>query len=84
MAAFNIAVLSGDGIGPEVTAQAVRVLRAVAKGAGARLEFEEALCGGCAIDATGAPLPLTTVPSKSTFTETSPIASLPDVAARNA
>jgi 3-isopropylmalate dehydrogenase len=57
MASFNIAVLSGDGIGPEVTAEAVRVLRAVARGSGARFEFEEALCGGCAIDATGQPLP---------------------------
>jgi 3-isopropylmalate dehydrogenase len=57
MASFNIAVLSGDGIGPEVTGEAVRVLRAVAKGSGARFEFAEALCGGCAIDATGHPLP---------------------------
>jgi 3-isopropylmalate dehydrogenase len=57
MASFNIAVLSGDGIGPEVTAEAVRVLRAVATGSGARFEFEAALCGGCAIDATGQPLP---------------------------
>jgi len=48
-----IAVLAGDGIGPEVTAQAVRVLEAV----GADLVFESALVGGCAYDATGHPLP---------------------------
>jgi 3-isopropylmalate dehydrogenase len=57
MASFNIAVLSGDGIGPEVTREAMRVLRVVAKGSGTHFEFEEALCGGCAIDATGHPLP---------------------------
>ena len=57
MASFNIAVLPGDGIGAEVTAEAVRVLRAVARGSGAHFEFQEALCGGCAIDAAGTPLP---------------------------
>ena len=49
----KIAVLPGDGIGPEVTAEAVRVLKAVAPS----LEFEEALVGGTAYDATGHPLP---------------------------
>jgi 3-isopropylmalate dehydrogenase len=57
MATYRIAVLPGDGIGQEVTAEAVRVLQAVAKGAGLHLEFEQALCGGAAIDATGQPLP---------------------------
>jgi len=57
MASFNIAVLPGDGIGAEVTAEAVRVLRAVGKGSGTHFEFQEALCGGCAIDAMGTPLP---------------------------
>ena len=56
MATCRIAVLPGDGIGQEVTPEAVRVLRAVGKGAGAGFEFEEALVGGAAIDATGAPL----------------------------
>jgi 3-isopropylmalate dehydrogenase len=53
----NVAVLAGDGIGPEVVAQALRVLRAVAPG----LEFNEALVGGAAYDATGTPLPAETL-----------------------
>jgi 3-isopropylmalate dehydrogenase len=57
VATFKIAVLPGDGIGPEVTAEAVRVLRAVAAGSSAAFEFEQALVGGAAIDATGRPLP---------------------------
>ena len=57
MSTFRIAVLPGDGIGQEVTAEAVRVLRAVAKGGPASFEFEHALVGGAAIDATGTPLP---------------------------
>lgn len=52
-----IAVLPGDGIGPEVTAAGVEVLRAVAERWGHEFELREALLGGCAIDATGAPLP---------------------------
>jgi 3-isopropylmalate dehydrogenase len=51
---FKIAVLPGDGIGPEVIAEAVRVLHAVGKGS---FEFEQALVGGAAIDASGSPLP---------------------------
>jgi 3-isopropylmalate dehydrogenase len=54
---YRIAVLPGDGIGPEVTGEAVRVLQAVGKHAGIRFEFEHALVGGAAIDATGGPLP---------------------------
>jgi len=54
---FRIAVLPGDGIGPEVIAEAVRVLHAVAKGGSVSFEFEQALVGGAAIDATGGPLP---------------------------
>src|SRR5437773_2926718 len=57
MATHRIAVLPGDGIGPEVTAEAVKVLRTVGRHAGASLEFEHGLVGGCAIDATGSPLP---------------------------
>jgi 3-isopropylmalate dehydrogenase len=57
MSTVKIAVLPGDGIGQEVTAEAVRVLRAVAKHAGASFEFEQGLVGGAAIDAAGAPLP---------------------------
>jgi 3-isopropylmalate dehydrogenase len=61
MATFKIAVLAGDGIGQEVTPEAVRVLRAVGRGAGVAFEFEEALVGGAAIEATGQPLPITTL-----------------------
>src|SRR5437763_1084375 len=56
MATYRIAVLPGDGIGQEVTPEAVRVLKAVGKGAGVGFEFEQALVGGAAIDATGSPL----------------------------
>jgi 3-isopropylmalate dehydrogenase len=55
--AAHIAVLAGDGIGPEVAAQGVRVLRAVAESYGHIFELEPALVGGAAIDATGNPLP---------------------------
>jgi 3-isopropylmalate dehydrogenase len=53
----SIAVLAGDGIGGEVTAEAVRALQKVASRFGHRFEFESALLGGAAIDATGSPLP---------------------------
>lgn len=49
----RIAVLAGDGIGPEVTAEAVKVLRSVCSD----LNFEEALVGGAAFEALGTPLP---------------------------
>ena len=48
--AFHVAVLAGDGIGPEVMAPALEVLRALGD-----FEFEEHLFGGAAIDAYGAP-----------------------------
>jgi 3-isopropylmalate dehydrogenase len=53
----TIAVLAGDGIGGEVTAEAVRALQRVASRFDHRFEFESALLGGAAIDATGTPLP---------------------------
>jgi 3-isopropylmalate dehydrogenase len=53
----NIVVLPGDGIGPEVTAAAVEVLRAVAARYGHDFHFREHLIGGAAIDATGSALP---------------------------
>jgi len=53
----NIVTLPGDGIGPEVIAEAQRVLERVAALDGFTLTFEKALMGGCAIDATGSPLP---------------------------
>ncbi|SFJ19179.1 3-isopropylmalate dehydrogenase [Bradyrhizobium sp. cf659] len=54
---MKIAILPGDGIGPEVTRQAVKVLRAVASRFGLALELSEALIGGCAYEAHGHPLP---------------------------
>ena len=54
---YKIAVLPGDGIGPEVTAEAVRVLAAAGRRFGCSFAFQEALIGGAAYDATGHPLP---------------------------
>ncbi|HVL58228.1 MAG TPA: 3-isopropylmalate dehydrogenase [Burkholderiaceae bacterium] len=54
---MNIAVLAGDGIGPEITAQAVRVVRAL----GLDLQLHDAPVGGAAVDATGDPLPAQTL-----------------------
>jgi len=53
----TIAVVAGDGIGPEVVGQAVRVLEAVARKHGHTFHFPEALVGGCAIDRYGTALP---------------------------
>jgi 3-isopropylmalate dehydrogenase len=61
VATYRIAVLPGDGIGQEVTEQAVRVLRAVENVSDATFAFEQALVGGAAIDATGHPLPPATL-----------------------
>jgi 3-isopropylmalate dehydrogenase len=57
----TIVTLPGDGVGPEVTAVAVAVLKAVAERYGHAFAFEEHLMGGCAIDATGEPLPAATL-----------------------
>ena len=56
-----IAVIAGDGIGGEVTAEAVRALEAIAQRFGHSFEFEPALLGGAAIDATGEALPPATL-----------------------
>lgn len=56
----NIAVLPGDGIGPEVIAQAVNTLKAIAQKFGHTFCFEYAEIGGCAIDKYGEPYPATT------------------------
>lgn len=56
-----IAVLPGDGIGPEVVAEGVKVLQAVAARFGHTFTLREGLIGGCAIDATGEPLPAETL-----------------------
>jgi 3-isopropylmalate dehydrogenase len=57
----TIAVLAGDGIGGEVTAEAVRALERVAQKFGHSFRFEPALLGGVAIDATGEALPAATL-----------------------
>ena len=57
----TIAVLAGDGIGEEVTAEAVRTLTAVAARFGHAFEFQPGLLGGAAIDATGQALPPATL-----------------------
>ena len=54
---MKIAVLPGDGVGPEVVAEAVKVLRAL----GLRLELEQAPVGGAAVDVAGDPIPETTL-----------------------
>ncbi|MBE7091217.1 MAG: 3-isopropylmalate dehydrogenase [Clostridiales bacterium] len=58
---YNIALLKGDGIGPEIVESAVRVLEAVGAKFGHTFHFTPYLIGGSAIDATGAPLPEETV-----------------------
>ncbi len=54
---FNIAVLPGDGIGPEIVAQALEVTKAVCNKFGHTLNYKTGLVGACAIDATGNPYP---------------------------
>lgn len=53
---MKIALLAGDGIGPEIVAQAERVLLHF-KQEGLKIELESGLLGGCAVDATGEPFP---------------------------
>src|SRR6476660_1276872 len=53
---MKVAVLAGDGIGPEIVAQAVRVLEAL-RSDGLKIELEPGLLGGCAVDAAGEPFP---------------------------
>ena len=54
---LKIAVLSGDGIGPEVTEQAVKVLKAIAVNFDHNFKFTPAPVGAIAIDQVGDPLP---------------------------
>lgn len=54
---LKIAVLPGDGIGPEIMEVAMNVMKAVCKKFNHELEYETALVGACAIDATGSPYP---------------------------
>ncbi len=52
----RVVTLPGDGIGPEVTAEGIRVLKTIAEKYNHQFEFEEHLIGGCAMDAIGTPL----------------------------
>lgn len=58
---YNIALLPGDGIGPEVTAEGVKVLAAVGRRYGLDFRFSEAPIGGVALEDAGSPLPETTI-----------------------
>ena len=57
----TIALIKGDGIGPEIVDSAVQVLEVIAKKYGHEFDFPAYLAGGCAIDATGIPLPQETI-----------------------
>jgi 3-isopropylmalate dehydrogenase len=57
----KIAVILGDGIGPEVTEQSIKVLNTIAKHFNHSFAYEHAMMGACAIDATGNPLPDETI-----------------------
>ncbi len=61
MKEYRIAVLKGDGIGPEIVEQAQKVLDKAGEKFGFAVKYQETLLGGCAIDATGVPLPQETV-----------------------
>ncbi len=61
MKTYNIAVLKGDGIGPDVTNCAIDILDKVAKKHGFALKYSKGLIGGIAIDETGHPLPDETI-----------------------
>lgn len=58
---YNITVLKGDGIGPEVIDQTVEILKIIGQKYGFGFTFHEELMGGCAIDAFGEPLPEKTI-----------------------
>ncbi|GAB4276049.1 MAG: 3-isopropylmalate dehydrogenase [Coriobacteriia bacterium] len=57
MSTYRICVLPGDGIGPEIMAEALKVLDAIAATEGVTFEYDERLLGGIAIDETGSPFP---------------------------
>lgn len=54
---LNIAVLPGDGIGPEIVDQAMKAVKAICEKFGHELSYEYALTGACAIDEVGNPYP---------------------------
>ena len=54
---FNIAVMPGDGIGPEVVQEALKILKIIESKLGLKISLSEAPVGGAAYEATGHPLP---------------------------
>ena len=61
MSSYRIALLPGDGIGPEIVEQAQRVLEAIAAQFNHEFEFQSCMIGGIAIDTCGDPLPQDTI-----------------------
>lgn len=61
MKTYKVTLLRGDGIGPEIVAEAIKVLDAAGRKYGFAVDYTDALMGGCAIDATGVPLPQETI-----------------------
>lgn len=61
MSKYKIAVIKGDGIGPEITNEALKVLKTVSDKLGFSIETTNCLMGGCAIDKFGIPLPEETI-----------------------
>lgn len=58
---YRIAVIKGDGIGPEIVSEAMLTLEQVGKKFGHTFDFQEVLAGGCSIDANGIPLTQETI-----------------------
>ncbi len=63
MTTYRICLLPGDGIGPEITDEAIKVLDVIGARYGVNFEYDEALLGGAAIDDSGSPLPDDTLES---------------------
>ena len=61
MSKYNISIIKGDGIGPEIVDEAIKVLDAVSGACGFELDYKDYLMGGIAIDMTGIPLPKETI-----------------------
>ena len=61
MGVYNFAIIKGDGIGPDIVNEEIRVLNRVAEKFGHTFNYEEVLLGGAAIDAVGEPCPDKTV-----------------------
>jgi 3-isopropylmalate dehydrogenase len=56
MASYTILVLPGDGIGPEVTTEALKILDAISSRSNVKFKIETELLGGCSIDKHGVPI----------------------------